>query len=311
MPKVSDTLFLTRPFIPCPTCNFPDNPFPAAFPFNYFQSVPSICTKCNNAIDWWAACLSTLNSGTGLFSQGVAAALGAKSSLIMAKVPLLGHVEIALSDYHVPEDSIILYVNYTVGMADHPYIPLNWHGGEPFSSKIPRKLFIYGFPARAKDGMEFERKYGDLTVMVTYIPHSKDDHALKNLGKAYRYFLEGDYEEMVIPAHVAVEDTLKQWLDQFCKYSGVKNAEQKWDTMLNHTLPLALDRCNFPRIKKPILDSVNKLYGLRNMLAHQGRISGERPLLKEAAAERLCSAIFLTRYLLLLNNFQLPVASQQ
>jgi hypothetical protein len=272
---------------------------PYNFPVNYFAQEKILCRNCNEAIDWWIASLDTLKKKSILFSQGAAALLGAKQHLISEDIALFGHVEIDLQKYGVPEDSTILYVNYTPYTKDHSYLPLNWTGNEPFPKKIPRKFYIYGVPMPLHSARDIPagEKVNEIGIMVTFIPHSTDDHALRNLAKAYRAYLDQDFEDMIIPAYVALEDTLKQSLDFFCDEFDITHGDQKWDTMFNHSLPLMLDRYNLPRLTSQITELGNKLYGLRNMLAHKGKLQDGLKLTKEVTAERLCAAIFIVRYL--------------
>lgn len=297
-----EKVIITTPFIPCSSCNAPIDAFqiPSDFIIQFFNNHPINCNACGNAIDWWLSSLKTLNQHGKLFSQGASLLLGATSLFITKIVPLFGHIEIDLKDYKIPDNCTILYVNYTPIKIDHAYIPLNWNGNEPFPNKIPRRLLIYGIPMPLGKAREVPNsaQANELNISITYVPHNENEYAVKNLSKAYKAFLEGDFEDMVIPACVAVEDTLKQMIMSFFRKEGLSTRRQDVENLLLQTLPPLLSKFKLPYLPEKIQSLIiNKgLYSLRNMLAHEGKV--KVTITKERAAEILCAAIFVTRYLL-------------
>ena len=54
----------------------------------------------------------------------------------------------------------------------------------------------------------------NVQMAVTYIPKTVDQIPFELLANAYEYFLEDNYQEMIMPSAVALEDAVKSLAKQ-------------------------------------------------------------------------------------------------
>jgi hypothetical protein len=284
------------PYIACPLCGSTHTSY--LQPQNYFNSKLT-CPDCNQEYSWWDACLKTLKmDGRGLFSQNIALLLGGRTILVeIDEITLNTSIEVNLPVHGVPKDSTIIFINLTQ-QNNAPIRPQILYGQDPFPPKIPHKFFIRGmfFPHGHAIILSEELEPAELAIMVTYIPHSEHDHNSKILGKACSDYISQNYDDMIISAYIALEDSAMRLANSFFKKHQLGTEKQKRENLFYQTIPLILDTLRLPRVPDDLNELARKLSGLRDMLAHKGKIE-QGTLNHDSASERLCAAIFISNYL--------------
>lgn len=266
--------------------------------YNFFAD---LLNKFSQFTPWVQVILGLSFSGLilGILSHNISYLLGGEILCFTENIRPLDQLKINLSDYGLPEDSMIIYINYTPEPKDFRFIPMNFEGNEPFPRKYPRNLNIFAVPIPTGQDKEIHQNTGTsiINIMVAYIPHENVNQNIKNLSRACDAFIHKDYEDTIIPACVAIEHSLKTLINKFFESQKMKKTNQKRNIMLHQTLPLILDHYNLPSIPDSILDNISKLFGLRDMLAHNGALNKGIKLNKNNISEKLCASIFVTRYL--------------
>ena len=87
---------------------------------------------------------------------------------------------------------------------------------------------------------------------------------------------------------------MERLFTKFTSYRRLTRSNVGRDGLLLSILPLISDDILLPRLTPEIANRVKRLWGLRDMIAHNGRFSEDVSL--EQAAEKLCAAIFACRY---------------
>lgn len=282
--------FLVGPWIACPECGSPKTMvLPNVFA-DYFSSVSINCPDCKKPIDWWDAILSATRQHfmlTGAFSV-----LGAITTAFEAPLKREAVTQMDFVSYGVPEDAIILSVNYT---GHGELTPIQCHSNVPRYNPLNKKVTVYG--ASYGKGLPD----GGVFVAVTWVAPGSDEIGLCQLIDAARAYDAARYDSLIVPANVSVESTLASavydWLTAFC---GKEHAEKfladaaVYSHQLNVLLPIACCTIGLKLMPDHIRGVLNQLRRLRNDIAHRGVPS--TPPSKDTAAEFLTAAVFGFHY---------------
>jgi hypothetical protein len=256
----------------------------------YFSSVPIDCPDCKKPIDWWDVILSATREHFML--TGAFHVLGAITTAFKAPLKREAVTPMDFVSQGVPEDAIILSVNYT---GHGELTPIQCHSNVPRYDPLNKKVAVYG-ASYGKD-----RPDGGVAVAVTWVAPGSDEIGLCQLIDAARAYDAARYDSLIVPANVAVESTLGtavyDWLTAFC---GKERAERfladaaVYSHQLNVLLPIACHTIGFKSLPDHIRGILNQLRCLRNDVAHRGVPS--TPPSKDSAAEFLTAAVFGFHY---------------
>lgn len=195
------------------------------------------------------------------------------------------------SDYGIPQDAKILYVNYTPSGGG--LFPLEVHGNVPTTRFLSNEVVLYPMPFAADKPPEDT----EVNVMVSWVPRTASDESWQSLVDAFEAYAHARYSSMVVPANVAVESTLSRvltgYLERFVSKKHIENFLENAATyghQLNVLLPVIASLKSLPLLPDHIRGALNKLRDLRNDLAHAGTL--KQPLDSHTAAEALCGALF-------------------
>jgi hypothetical protein len=212
------------------------------------------------------------------------------------------------SDYGIPADAKILYVNYTAG--EGGLSPIEMHGNVPARRLISNEVTLYPVPFPSGPVDEAEAGETDVNVMVSWVPRTADDESWQTLVDAFEAFAQGRYTSMVVPANVAVESALSRVLAGFLMRFVSRDRTNEflenaatYGHQLNVLLPLIVSQRSLPSLPDNVRGALNKLRGLRNDIAHSGVL--RRELDRHEAAEVLCAAVFGIHYVRFVEG-QLP-----
>ena len=148
---------------------------------------------------------------------------------------------------------------------------------------------------------------GRANVFVTWVQTSPDDAAWTNLVTAFSYYVGANYEASLIPANVAVEAKLFQFLERNLERVASNETVEEFLTMhatyshqLNVLLPLVVNHLGAIPLNRELRGKLNRLNRLRNDVAHRGRCSPA--LSKDECAELVTASLIGFRYLSYLNT---------
>lgn len=277
------------PSFHCPSCGISFR-LAAFFPQAYYLKIKTECSGCNTAFDFWALAVDCLKQRSALFRNLAAGFIGAQEAFFEVTLGREEVCEFKFSDYGIPEDAKILYLNYT------PYgggmFPVELHSNQVIPRQTFRTIALYGRPIPRSEGEEGK---GKVNVFVTFLTHSPDEHALSNLGLAFDAFLQEDYEAMIIPASVAIENTMGRLVDDFLKINGLPAKHRASKLIAREIiLPLGCKLKDAPVQRTHILALIKDLWRYRDQMAHAGHL--DQPIAPSEAAELLCAAMFEVNY---------------
>jgi hypothetical protein len=281
---------LFGPWIACPECG---NVHPRVLPdlfAAYFGAVPVECPSCGKPIDWWLAILSATRKHFML--TGAFQVLGANTTIFEASLRKETVTLIDFVSQGVPEQAIILSVNYT-GQGE--LLPIQIHSNVPRYDPLNKEVAVYG----ASFGKDLPD--AGVAVAVTWIAPGFDEIGIRQLIDAARAYDAKRYDSLIVPANVAVESALGtamyDWLTAFCGKERVETFladAATYSHQLNVLLPVACYTIGVKPLPEHIRGVLNQLRGLRNDVAHRGVLSISPS--KDLAAEILTAAVFGFNY---------------
>lgn len=283
------------PWLACTECQAPIV-VQGQYMLDYFIGKKVFCRDCRSEIDWWRAVKRAITENfmlTQAFST-----IGATSSIIEITLKKGERTHFKMSDYGIPKTAKILHVNYS---PEHGLFPLEIHGNVATNRTRYDQVTVYPMPMPPlEDGEEvIECK---AHVLVTWIEHSSMDASWKNMIAAFEAYNNDEIGSAIVPANVAVENTLSSVLYRYIsRYVGNNKAEVFLDSaatyshQINVVLPLIVSMLGLPALNDNIRGQLNRLRGYRNDIAHEGEPSDR--LDKKDVAEMLCAALFAFYYI--------------
>jgi hypothetical protein len=259
-----------------------------------FQSSIVACEYCNNTFDLWDYSVDLLNKRTALLRNRAAALIGACELSFTFQLPPEDTVEIDLVELGMPVNSVLLYVNVTpIGGAGWP---MQIQRNELMQNRTTSKLMFYGRRFPHDDGTA---KDHDVCMSATYIPKSKDSEYFDHLALAFEYFLINDFEKMVLPCAVTIEQLVKRTVADALKKFGLSTnvGKSKWID-LEILIPLICKLLKVSPLDEKILLEIRRLWGERNSMAHKGRLNSV--IDSPTAARLLTASIFCSQFLIFL-----------
>lgn len=282
--------FVVGPWIACPECGSPKTMVLPNLFAAYFGTRPIECPDCRKPIDWWLVILSATREHFML--TGAFHVLGAVTTVFEAPLKREAATQMDFVSQGVPEDAIILSVNYT---GHGELMPIQCHSNVPRYDPLNKKVAMYG-ASYGKDVPD-----GGVFVAVTWVAPGLDEVGLRQLIDAARAYDAARYDSLIVPANVAVESALGtaayDWLTAFCgkeRAEGFLADAATYSHQLNVLLPIACYTIGLKPLPERIRGVLNRLRGLRNDVAHRGVPS--IPPSKDTAAEFLTAAVFGFHY---------------
>ena len=160
------------PWIACPECG---NAHPRVLPDlfdSYFRTVQIKCPSCGKPIDWWLATLSATRNHFML--TGAFQIVGASTTVFEASLQKENATQIDFVSQGVPEEAIILSVNYT---ANSRLAPIQLHSNVPRYDPLNKNVAVYG----ASFGKDLPD--AGVYVAVTWIAPGSDEISIRQLGR--------------------------------------------------------------------------------------------------------------------------------
>lgn len=264
----------------------------------FFERSEIRCTCCGKPVQLWKTSLREISENF-MLNQAFSL-VSARTTVFSIWLKPSQSTQYKLSDFGVPEDAKILYVNYT---SCGNLWPIELHGNVPTLRGPRQTMHLWPVPPRDGD----VPKDTEVNVMVTWVPHSKFDDSWKNLVAAFEAYASNDYQSSVVPANVAVESTLgitlNAYLSQFVSRERIESFLKDAATyghQLNVLSPVIAKLTGVTELDPQIRGLLNTLRDLRNKLAHHGML--DKPLEKQRCAELLCAAVFGFQYTLYLRR---------
>lgn len=280
------------PWVACPECGQPIQVEDTQVT-GYFNGKSVSCPSGHKVTDWWKVACSEIENNF-MLNQAFAF-IGARTLLFRLHLQPATRVSYRFSDYGIPTDARILYVNYTPQGGG--LFPMEMHGNISTQKFLSDEVTVFPVPLRA----DVPIGNTEVSVMVSWVPKMLNDDSWLSLTDSFEYYANNQYASMIVPANVAVESAMSRLLTAYLqKYVGKNRAEEflenaaTYGHQLNVILPLVTAQNAFPSLPDHVRGMLNKLRSLRNQLAHTGVL--ENPLNKRQAAELLCSALFGLHY---------------
>lgn len=263
----------------------------------YFLNQEVICSSCSKAVDLFRMISDALSQE--IFPWESFHLVGAQTSYLPIQIEPKKIYPLKFSDHGIPEDALILQVNFTV-CGDGGLYPLQFDKSLRQAGRfLPSFMPLY--PSEFFHNSEQPVSTTDLQVFVTWIRHSSDDFALSNLVDAFYYYHQGEYAKAMIPANVAVEEPLKRlcakWLSEVAGSDRVKRFLQDAATYSHQVNVLMLMLAKVkgqPLLPDDLRGKLNRIRNLRNDAAHDGRIPAD--LSKEEASSLVAAALLAHVY---------------
>jgi hypothetical protein len=213
----------------------------------------------------------------------------------MVKVPI-GHNEIKevdLATSGLPADAEILALELQPEGGGNAAV---MHGRHALPDRIRGPRFVLF----AQPLISLTRGGGSVEVRVTWFVRQRDDTTIRHLVDAARHFKDGRYDDVVVPAEIAVEAAISpvvaRALDGF---AGRENVERflsdaaTFSHQMNVLVPMIAFMTTGPTLPPDVRGVLNRLRRLRNEVAHDGACATQS---RDTAAEHLTGAVFAMRY---------------
>ncbi|NMB13434.1 MAG: hypothetical protein GX977_14250 [Firmicutes bacterium] len=291
MSPIQETIHIPGPLgLRCDKCGSPASD--QIFYEKFFSDDQYACKWCGEEMDLLVMFASLLR-GEILPAESFYL-LGARVSVFSITLTAQKPYHLKFYSHGIPEGSVILRVNYTP--QDAELFPIQLHGNTVQIERfLPPEVVLYPVPlagGSVKDSIE-----STVNILVTWINKSGFDYAAQSLFDALYFYHNDALEASIIPANVAVEESLNrlctEWLSRVAARDRVRQFLESGATysyQLNILLPLLAKQINVRPLNGAIVGKLNRLRRFRNGLAHTGRTSSR--LSKEDAAD-LIGAAFL------------------
>ncbi|MBS7807997.1 hypothetical protein [Variovorax sp. PCZ-1] len=284
-------LWNSQPTIVCPACGT-FLPLQQYFPFAYFHGAKTACAYCKAEFDLWDSAIKILSQEPLLFRKRGAAFIGAHELSFVYQLPAEATVEIDLHELGVPLNSKLLYIVHSP--TSEAAWPLELSSNQLTQRKRTNKLMFYGRPfPKSHESITCSP---DVSISITYLPPSSDQISSDQLALACEYLLEDQYEKMLLPCAVAVEQITQRTVFDVLKKLGLPtNHEPNKRLGLEVILPMASQLLDIPKLDNRVTNLIAKLWRLRNQMAHQGSVSSGVKLAE--VAEIFVASIFCVNHL--------------
>jgi len=181
------------PWIPCSLCKAPMLVTNELFD-KFFNNEKFRCIRCMNNIDIEEQIEYAIE--LNLMNNGLYHLLGLPSKIYTVILQKEKSKTINFSDFGIPEEAIIVYINYTTQNTDVSTVQV--HGNVPYVNLPQKEVTLYPIPMSEKVENEIET-----SIMIMWSDNK--DVEIKYLLDAINYFNMQKYDEMIIPLNIAIE----------------------------------------------------------------------------------------------------------
>lgn len=281
----------------CPHCSSEIQVTTEEIVREYFDGIVRLHKACGMELQWWSVVRWNFRNFTGVF-----ALIDAQASTIVITIRPGQRVALILTNHGIPADARILDIEYSV-----PYgtlFPLEERRGSPYRGyhEIPKQIELYPVPFA---GLSEPPSDTRVIIDVYWAPHAADNAALQQLITASERYYQQQYNEVIIPANVAVESALGQLLTEFLRSKGIGRDKVEsflqdaatYSYQLNILLRLFNTLLGTPPLPENVVALLNQLRNHRNDLAHRGRPESTIPA--NDMADMLLASLVTYHYILL------------
>lgn len=261
---------------------------------NYYFGKQLVCPKCDSKLNLWSLLHRHFDWN---FSSYLYTVIGANNTWAEIKMKPNEVFTLDLNKIGISKEAKILSIGYTP--QENGVMPLEIHGNSPIRHFIPNIIHLFGRPFGEP------REQTRVLVTIDWVENYNENILWQNLIEAVEAYSVNNLSAAVIPANVSVESRLtpiiSKYLEDVISKQRTKDFLSQAATyshQLNILLPLLAKIHGFPMLPDSIRGNLNALRGLRNELAHNGRLE---KIDKSTIGEMLCSATFGLTYL---NLFQ-------
>jgi len=268
------------------------------------------CPRCRKDVDVWDIATSILDKNpirdlmdtildfAGF--KGMIGSIGIRPFLITT---------INLHDQGLPEDAVIIRINYTPEGSRLGTFPLEMHGNTPNRNFVSPKLSLYGSVGGLSHTEVRPGEYGadiskvdlanftKVNVYIIYMSIENLDLPAEYLYYAANEYLKESWREMIINVSIAAEVSVSRvcesyWLKVFKGSDVEKLQKTDYRTKLFYHLPLAAHCVGENKIDKPIRKALQELLEHRNQLMHLGNFKTKPPIKQ---LNKMIMAVFFLR----------------
>ncbi len=282
--------------IPCKGCGLRPEGSPSlvvtALHFEAFLRGTGIpCGNCGSQ-DLWESVVWALKEWPAQWAAPVL--VSGKMSAATVTCQIGKRLDLDRSTMGIPPDAEIIHFDFTPygsssGAIALAQMPGHWRPGE----RQPIFTFI-GVPVGAPAS-----DLGSVSVAIWWA--SPTDIPTRHLITAMRAFIEGHFEDLILPANVAAETAIGAamfaWVSSFVDKDRTENFLSDGATysyQLNILSRILAHTVGAPTLNGRIRNLLDQLRRARNDLAHNGKL--DEPLTKERAADLFAAAAFGAHY---------------
>lgn len=298
----AENLLLSLPaFFQCPHCSL-GNPMLDDMTLHYLKGAKIVCNACEQPVDWWK--VSRKSIAENFMMNQAFAPLGARMTVFKLTLEKGKSTVYRFSDFGVPADARILYVNYTPhGTSDGSLAALELHGNVATHSVRGDEVSVFPMPIGVNPPQQ-----NPVSVMVNWLEATPDNAVWTGLVGAFEAYVAGNYAAAIVPANVAVEANLSRFMFDYLVEQGISKQRvddfliggATYSHQLNVLLPMVTSQNGLPQLSDDIRGKLNALRDLRNQVAHHGET--EKPLSRSQVADVLTAALFGLRFVQLLRT---------
>ncbi len=280
------------PSIACSQCS-QQVVVPDETPYDMFGGAVGLCPHCNKHLDWWDSILSWIDMRPPFAESMVP--VGIRTTLTRITLRRNELMRLEFKDHGVPLGAKVVQINYTP--TEQGLFPVEIHGNSPIREMPQSGVTLYG-----RTVGDDPPPYTSMNMYIAWTPESRVDDVWPVLVSAFEAYQDGRFDDVVMPASIAVETRMTRLMyDFFKKYGGSRQilkgflrSEATYFHQLNSLLPGLLSFTDAPQLRKEIVNGLNRLAELRNDIAHSGQ--PEEPVEQHGAASMICAALFGVHY---------------
>ncbi|MEU9510435.1 hypothetical protein AB0D32_29615 [Micromonospora sp. NPDC048170] len=279
--------------MPCVSCTTISAPLTDADFADYFRGGLWTPSACNHSVSLWRAVRAAVGSDHALMPGAVAISV-AKLSFGELTLKRKETVNLDLHHIGVPEGARILGVFLTPhgGNEEDGWLAPAISAQSFTTAPIPHQFWLHGFAAQGGSDST------NVNVLCSWVDPVSDPELLP-LWSAVEAYTAGSYQDVIVPASVAVESKLGSVLHaHFRQFAGREKVERflqdaaTFSYQLSPLLPAVMSGTGAPELPEEVAGMLSWLRNIRNKVAHS-----HAAVSREQAADAVCASLFGFRYL--------------
>lgn len=279
---------MSTPIVFCPRCGCP-LALGLKIIEEYFMGKTLVCQHCGLTTNAWDAFLVSIGHPHPFIRDQVASFVGYQTKHFSVSLAAGDTIEIDFSKYGVPPRSRLIRVNYTA-VGDHPVHPIELHSNDVPLRRSGNIVSLYGRPYELHEKKCIQPPT-TVCVKISFFENTANEYTQAAMAKAFEAMFSEEFEEMVIPAIMAVEFSCKYLATkQRIDISGVKDKNLLSDIIISRIA----SSVSVPPLAEEIQSKIKRLWGQRDSVAHKGCL--HQPYNIENARPQLSAALFAFYY---------------